>query len=271
MDKKPEDILNVDWKPPKTDWMDPKIDFEERRGSWSYPGAAKNLEYLGFANPREWSPAEEDWKLPDNWQEIIHEGLKERLAKYRSLKVFLDSCVRCGACADKCHFWLGSGDPKNMPVLRAELLRSVYRKDFTTAGKLLGGFAGARKMDHRRAEGVVLLLLPVHRVPALLGLLPLRHRHGRDHHDGPRADEPRGTQHQLDHRAGRQLPPHRQPPRHPAAHLQGQHRVPDARSSRRSPGSRSIRRSTRRAPRSWSSSPPLTTSPTRGPTPSWAT
>jgi Fe-S oxidoreductase len=147
MDKKPEDILNVDWKPPKSDWTDPKIDFEARRGSWSYPGAAKNLEYLGFPNPREWSPTDEDWKLPDNWQEIIHEGLKERLAKYRSLKVFLDSCVRCGACADKCHFWLGSGDPKNMPVLRAELLRSVYRKDFTTAGKILGGFAGARKMD----------------------------------------------------------------------------------------------------------------------------
>ena len=39
----------------------------------------------------------------------------------------MDICVRCGACADKCHFYLGSGDPKNMPVLRAELLRSVYR------------------------------------------------------------------------------------------------------------------------------------------------
>ena len=44
--------------------------------------------------------------------------------------------MRCGACADKCHFYIGSGDPKNMPVLRAELLRSVYRKDFTAAGKI---------------------------------------------------------------------------------------------------------------------------------------
>ena len=43
-----------------------------------------------------------------------------------------------GACDDKCHFFIGSGDPKNMPVLRAELLRSVYRNDFTTAGKILG-------------------------------------------------------------------------------------------------------------------------------------
>jgi Fe-S oxidoreductase len=72
--------------------------------------------------------------------------MKERLDKYRSFGVFMDICVRCGACADKCHFYLGSGDPKNMPVLRAELLRSVYRKYFTPSGKLLGRLAGAREL-----------------------------------------------------------------------------------------------------------------------------
>jgi len=54
--------------------------------------------------------------------------------------------VRCGACADKCHYFIGSGDPKNMPVLRAELLRSVYRRYYTVAGKLLGKLAGAREL-----------------------------------------------------------------------------------------------------------------------------
>ena len=58
----------------------------------------------------------------------------------------MDICVRCGACADKCHFFIGTGDPKNMPVLRAELLRSVYRNDFTLAGKILGKLAGARRL-----------------------------------------------------------------------------------------------------------------------------
>jgi Fe-S oxidoreductase len=33
-----------------------------------------------------------------------------------------------------------------MPVLRAELLRSVYRKEFTTAGKIMGEIAGAREL-----------------------------------------------------------------------------------------------------------------------------
>jgi Fe-S oxidoreductase len=58
----------------------------------------------------------------------------------------MDICVRCGACADKCHFFIGSGDPKNMPVLRAELLRSVYRNDLTTAGRLLGKVGGGREL-----------------------------------------------------------------------------------------------------------------------------
>ena len=146
MQYKKEDLLRVPTKPPEKGWMDPTIDFEARRGSWSYPGAAKNLKYLGFPNPREWSPTDEDWKLPENWKQIVYEGLKERLDKYRSLRLFMDICVRCGACADKCHFFIGSGDPKNMPVLRAELLRSIYRKDFTTVGKLLGSVNGAREL-----------------------------------------------------------------------------------------------------------------------------
>ena len=58
----------------------------------------------------------------------------------------MDICVRCGACADKCHFYIGSGDPKNMPVLRAELIRSVYRRYFTLAGRLFGRLAGAREL-----------------------------------------------------------------------------------------------------------------------------
>ena len=116
--------------------------------------------------------------------------MRERLKKYRSFRLFMDICVRCGACADKCHFFIGSGDPKNMPVLRAELMRSVYRRYFTLTGRIFGSLAGGARADRRRAEGVVLLLLPVHRVPPLLGVLPLRHRHGRDHHDGPRTARP---------------------------------------------------------------------------------
>jgi len=145
-EKSPQELIQIDLNPPRKNWMDPYVDFESRRGTWSYPGGEKSIEYMHFANPREWSPTDEDWKLPENWQQIIHDGFKERLGKYRSLRIFMDTCVRCGACADKCHFFIGSGDPKNMPVLRSELLRSIYRNDFTLAGKILGKYAGGRKL-----------------------------------------------------------------------------------------------------------------------------
>ncbi|MFZ5775949.1 MAG: sulfate reduction electron transfer complex DsrMKJOP subunit DsrK [Thermodesulfobacteriota bacterium] len=136
---------------PNKDWWDVEAVFKP--GNYCYPAKPeiheyhqKNLPQAFGGQPRVWDPESDDWHLPENWKEIIINGLSERLEKFRSLKIFMDCCVRCGACADKCHFFLGTGDPKNMPVLRAELLRSVYRKDFTLAGKLLGKMAGAREM-----------------------------------------------------------------------------------------------------------------------------
>ena len=140
----PEELLRIDYRPPQKSWLEPTVEF--RKGTYCYSAAAKHLEYLELSNPRVWKPYEDDWKLPENWKEIILAGMKDRLNKYRSFQLFLDICVRCGACADKCHFFIGSGDPKNMPVLRTELLRSVYRKNFTLAGKLFGKFAGAREL-----------------------------------------------------------------------------------------------------------------------------
>ena len=135
---------------PRRDWMDMPVEFKP--GNYAYPAKSEIIKYLdsqpglSLPNARDWSPEDDDWKLPEDWKETIINGLAERLDKFRSLKIFMDCCVRCGACADKCHFFLGTGDPKNMPVLRAELLRSIYRQEFTLAGKLLGKMAGGREM-----------------------------------------------------------------------------------------------------------------------------
>jgi ferredoxin len=123
---RPEALFaNIDYTPPKADWMD--VPVEIKPGRYCYAANPDSVNYVGLPHARKWNPLDDDWKLPENWQEIIFNGLRERLQKYRSFKIFMDICVRCGACADKCHFFIGSGDPKNMPVLRAELLRSVYR------------------------------------------------------------------------------------------------------------------------------------------------
>jgi Fe-S oxidoreductase len=135
-------LVEVPRRPPPRDWMSAPVEF--RKGTWLHAAKPKTVEALGLPNPRQWSPVDSDWKLPDDFRERIHSGLRDRLERFRSLKIFMDCCVRCGACSDKCHFFLGGGDARNMPVLRAELLRSVYRNDFTLAGKLLGRLAGAR-------------------------------------------------------------------------------------------------------------------------------
>lgn len=83
--------------------------------------------------------------LPD-WKERALAKMAELAEKNRAFQVYLDTCVKCGACTDKCHYFLGTGDPKNMPVARQDLLRSVYRRYFTFAGKYFPWLVGARDL-----------------------------------------------------------------------------------------------------------------------------
>lgn len=142
----PDIQLPTDYAP-QGNWRDPTVEF--RKGVYSPAGKPKDLTALGLANPRRWQPEDLDWQLPQNWRQIILDGMRERLDKYRSFRLFMDVCVRCGACADKCHFYLGSADPKNMPVARAELVRSVYRRYFTLSGRLFGTLAGGRELSEQ--------------------------------------------------------------------------------------------------------------------------
>ena len=83
--------------------------------------------------------------LPD-WKERALAKMEELAEKNRAFQVYLDICVKCGACTDKCHYFLGTADPKNMPVARQDLLRSVYRRYFTFAGKYFPWLVGARDL-----------------------------------------------------------------------------------------------------------------------------
>jgi Fe-S oxidoreductase len=84
--------------------------------------------------------------LVEDWHDKAIAKMGELVGKYRSLRVYLDACMHCGACTDKCHYFLGTGDPKNMPVARQELMRGVYRRHFTLPGKLFPSLVGAREL-----------------------------------------------------------------------------------------------------------------------------
>jgi len=86
-------------------------------------------------------------ELIDNWQEVAISKMGELVSESRALKVFLDSCVKCGACTDKCHYFIGTADPKNMPVARQDLFRDVYRRYYTFAGKHFPKLVGAKELD----------------------------------------------------------------------------------------------------------------------------
>src|SRR5581483_8369246 len=86
-------------------------------------------------------------ELVPEWENVAVKKLGQVVAQSRALQVFLDACVQCGACTDKCHYYLGTGDPNNMPVARQNLVRSVYRRYYTFAGKYFPKLVGARDMN----------------------------------------------------------------------------------------------------------------------------
>jgi Fe-S oxidoreductase len=101
----------------------------------SFEAAKQHQEPLGFPGG-----------LVEDWKDKAIAKIGDLRGRYRSFRVYLDSCVKCGACTDKCHYYLGSGDPKNMPVARQDLLRSVYRRYYTLPGKIAPWLVGARDL-----------------------------------------------------------------------------------------------------------------------------
>jgi Fe-S oxidoreductase len=75
------------------------------------------------------------------------EKLEEMLPKLRSLMTMLDTCTRCGSCMQQCHSYLGTEDYHNIPAVRADLMRSIYKRYFTWAGRTLNRFVGAEDFD----------------------------------------------------------------------------------------------------------------------------
>jgi len=110
----------------------PKLKEGVMAHSAPYVAKAEFQQALGF-------PGE----LSDDWKERALDKMGDLLGKYRSFQVYLDACVKCGACTDKCHYYLGTTDANNMPVARQDLLRKVYRRYFTFAGKYFPKLVGA--------------------------------------------------------------------------------------------------------------------------------
>ena len=101
------DMSDIKVEKLKTYIETPSIDIDSMKSVGSFRANKEIQEELGF-------PGEK----VDNWKEVAINKIADTVAKYRSVQVFLDACVKCGACTDKCHYYIGTSDPKNMPVAR---------------------------------------------------------------------------------------------------------------------------------------------------------
>ena len=59
------------------------------------------------------------------------------------LNLYMDMCAKCGTCASVCPVYYGKQDPKYNPAKRSDLIRKIYKKHNTTAGRVFGALAGA--------------------------------------------------------------------------------------------------------------------------------
>ena len=75
----------------------------------------------------------------------MEQVLQDAAKTNRYLRLYLDNCVRCGACIEACHFYQGDkSNPLHAPVYKNELIRRLYKKK-SLLGKL--GYFGRSKSD----------------------------------------------------------------------------------------------------------------------------
>jgi Fe-S oxidoreductase len=65
-------------------------------------------------------------------EERVHRAKRVMLEKLDSRTAMdLETCVHCGMCAEACHFYESTHDPKYTPIHKAYLLRKVYRRELS--------------------------------------------------------------------------------------------------------------------------------------------
>lgn len=63
------------------------------------------------------------------------------------MAVELESCIKCGMCADACHFRVATGDPKYTPIRKLDPLKRLYRREMGPFGWLFRLGTGDLRAD----------------------------------------------------------------------------------------------------------------------------
>lgn len=93
---------------------------------------------------------DERFTLTDEKAALALDILRQRLN--RQLEASLEVCVRCGVCAESCHYYVSNPKPEHVPAYRGEQLRKVYRRLTDPLGKAAPGWVGAAKLDQEMVD-----------------------------------------------------------------------------------------------------------------------
>jgi Fe-S oxidoreductase len=69
-------------------------------------------------------------------------GTFEKAIATREAVLALAACVHCGLCADSCHYYLATGNPKMTPVFKADRVRRLYKYHADWLGRLVPEWVG---------------------------------------------------------------------------------------------------------------------------------
>ena len=98
--------------------------------------------------------ADERFQLTEEKAALALDVLRQRLN--RQLEASLEVCVRCGLCAESCHYYVANPKPEFVPAYRAEQLRKIYRQLFDPMGKVAPGWVGAAELDQDMVEKLMM-------------------------------------------------------------------------------------------------------------------
>jgi Fe-S oxidoreductase len=66
--------------------------------------------------------------------------------------LFLQTCARCGLCAESCHYYLSSKDPRAIPAHKLGHITKVFKKNFDPIGRKLSSLVGAEALTNEVIE-----------------------------------------------------------------------------------------------------------------------
>jgi Fe-S oxidoreductase len=126
------------------------INDEERRKAFSSTKSQEVIEKQKL-NVRYHVEDFDNSDLPRRFLEVFAAILKHSNYKF-VLDHFVRLTARCSQCAVACHIYQATGDIKDVPCYRSNLLLDVYRRHFTMGGLLKGKITGEWSITNEKIE-----------------------------------------------------------------------------------------------------------------------